>query len=432
MPYENESSSLLASANFNENFKNKSKYHTDMYSLNKITDIIIKHLTNTEYTSLDYKSIKNDSFELICCSDGSILSKTEGNGCKVNLIQYGINEILLDDYLEVTQDTPYPNPYKINTILQNSNKYVESFVLPNRNITLEKNGRLLSNIETFKNVLDEVFETDLSGELKKILIEIINENRGTQIKDTTNLSDLPIIEDIIESIDTGEFQFNTHNASLEIMNISEILLTKWFQKHNDNKSLSRLIVKDGPLYNRFVGRELLEYEKKTFKNIDNICIGFQKNGSMNQILTKIHEVLKNNSLNETKIQKDYNKGKAIFMEPKRNFLKDLGLNDLNSRSFYGSYYFYITAQPERKEFVLSVPKAVFTNNTLTNKEVERLLTKLTGTIEILQTDFYLNNKGIFLPNIIAHDLVSLNNKYTEGVIEEKAKNQQNNHKKIKP
>jgi hypothetical protein len=213
------------------------------------------------------------------------------------------------------------------------------------------------------------------------------------------------------------------NESQELMLVLEnILATYIIKQMNHHKDL--LIVLDGRLENNNIGETINQWLKKNHnKNIT--LIGVQKSGVLNKYLSDVHQILKTYPVTKSShlnniIQglKHNNFEDALLIILDDTAKKKLGIPHDNNRGKYGTECLYLSSGNDKKEFVFTIPSYIIQKY---SNEMNNRLARVLGTIENTHTNLYLKSHGALLPNILAHDNVSLNRKLTNRVEETKDK-----------
>lgn len=217
--------------------------------------------------------------------------------------------------------------------------------------------------------------------------------------------------------------YHALNETQELMLVLENIMATYIMK-NIKKKDNFLVILDGRLENNNVGDIIggwLEINHQ--KNIN--LIGVQKSGVLNKYLSDIHQILKNypttphkslNNIIEGLKNSNFEEALLIILDEESKNI--LGIPQEKHKGKYGTECLYLSYGEKKKEFVFTIPSYLVEGHP---QDVTRLLAKVIGTIENTHTNLYLKSHGALLPNILAHDNVSLNRKLTNRVEETKDK-----------
>lgn len=410
MPYEEEESSLKASGNFNkiiseDTFFNSLKYNNDL------NNKIIHALKESKENIFSVPTKKSDIFDKLYCIDGSFLNISKNDG-EVIALRVGAAILKTQDLFNIERNSfGTPNPFAVAQIYQNENNLFMNGILPSKNTYFYDNQHFLSMKETFNMSLDNMFEQYLAKNIQQdFFYDLYNHNLSKSI--IKNLTEFKPIKDIIEGIREDSIIFNTQKEVAKIMLITESILSQYLLNKTISDKEHSLIVLDGRLQNEYLGTDLKELNQSKIKNINNVLIGVQKTGRLNILLTYLHQIIKNNDLSLyglDKLHSNYQSGKSILIILNSKFKSICGLPK-SGHGNYGIDCFYITQEPNRKEFVFTLPIHLFEQKSF---DTNQLFKSLSSVFQYANTDLYILNKGVLISNILAHSNVALNKKYTK-------------------
>jgi hypothetical protein len=467
MAYEDEGSSQSASSNWAKNreaddFDEFFKKDKKSYDNRIITTLSRLARQGSIYTDL---SQYNNQASFIYAVDGSNIPfesfNEYGHAIKVG-VSIGAAFLDIND-LANPQINRFgtPNPEYYANLYGHKNNLFLAGLLPAKNIFFEQdNGGLLSQKQSYLIALNKMLSKD--GFSKQFLKHTIDEfnliptfisckesDNDCELKNSTKAADCinrgfckkcartpvetisPILN-LTRKIQDEVIHHNALNESQELMLVLENLLATYIIKHSHHQNL--LVVLDGRLDNyhigEFIGVWLEIYNQN--HGTETLLVGVQKSGLLNKYLTDIHEVLKHYPLNQANAlgnlvnnlhQNNFENSILIVLDDQAKM--DLGLpyDEKKKTSIkkgeYGMECLYLSKGIDKKEFVFTVPShlmsGVYANN------LKGYLSKITNTIENTHTNLYLKSHGALLPNILAHDNVSLNRKLTNRVEETKDK-----------
>ena len=419
MPFEQEKSSLSASGNFTKEMLDNNKSKELIYN-NTLTNQIIEallYLKDKKDNSIASVAAKKQRvYKKLYCIDGSLLTIPKEHGELVGL-RVGAAIINTNDLFNIEKDNfGVPNPFQVAQIYNNKGNIFINSLLPSKNIYHSNGSHFYSLQESFAMALNDTFNSGIAKEIKEYFSYELLMVKEKAIKE---ISDWNCFENIIQNIREESIIFSTKKETQQIMLITESILSQYIiSKSLDNKENS-LIVIDGRLQNEDIGNILKKLNTKKIIHENNMLVGVQKSGILNMLLSKVHEVIKGDALvntNLNNLKNIYNNGQSILLRLDNQFKEKCGIKTAGKGS-YGTDYFYITQEPNRKEFVFTLPDHIFPDKsspTSTNNKIDldMLFDSLCGVFEYANTDLYILSKGALLTNIIAHDNVSLNKKYT--------------------
>lgn len=199
-----------------------------------------------------------------------------------------------------------------------------------------------------------------------------------------------------------------------MLTLENLLAFDLINNINNLSNSNQIIILDGRLDNMFLSKLFnIYFNRKNIINENNILISVQKTGLLNNITTKIQKIFEENYFIKNKDEKfinlkniniEYCYNKPILIKVTEGFREDLGLPKFSKNS-YGQEYIYISQKKE--EFIFSL-----VNNSCDEKTLNKILQNICSLLEYTSTNLYVKNKGVLLSNIIAHNNVALNNRYT--------------------
>lgn len=426
MAHEGESSSLSASGSFTKEILATNKSEELKYN-NTLTNQIIEALIYLKQKGGVRPPItqKSSVYEKMYCIDGSLLTIPKEEG---ELVGLRIGSALLNtkDLFNIEKDRfGTPNPLAVAQLFNNKDSLFINGLLPSKNTYIYENNHFYTLQESFIKSLDNLFD---SGLAKTIKDSFSNDMSKIGHANIIKMSNWNYIDSIVKEIREESIVFSTRHHVKKIMLITESILSQYLLQVNSKKHEDGLIVLDGRLQNQDIGSLLKELNPHKIKSIHNMLVGIQKTGILNQLLSKVHQVIKNEELDYpelTQLKKDYLDGKPVLLILNEKFKEKCGIQR-SGIGTYGRDCFYITQAPDRKEFIFTLPDNIFDKNNPISGQSMELLNKLCSVFEYANTNLYIASKGALLTNILAHDNVSLTQDYTEVIGQLDTPNNSNN------
>lgn len=478
MAYEDEGSSQSASSNwaknretddFDEFFKkDRQVYETRIIeALEYLADIPPAQLGYRHVMRASESTLKNAKSSFIYAIDGSnnpFESLNEyGHAIKVGL-SIGAAFLDMKDLAnpEVNRFGT-PNPAYYAKLYGHSKNLFFSGLLPAKNIFFsEANGSLWSQKKSYLMALNKMLSKE--GLPRNIFQHTMEEfhqidefiacdypNHICELKNSNKISSclnrgycdtckkLPIeavqpVMNLTRDIQNDVIHHQALNESQELMLVLENILATYIIKNmNEHKNL--LVILDGRLENNNIGETVNQWLKKNH-NQNITLIGVQKSGVLNKYLSDVHQVLKNYPVTKSTHLNDVINGlkhnnfeDALLITLDDKAKKILGIPQDSNRGKYGTECLFLSSGSDKKEFVFTIPSYLLQSYA---SEMGNRLSRVLGTIENTHTNLYLKSHGALLPNILAHDNVSLNRKLTNRVEETKDKQMSLNQSGKKP
>jgi len=431
MPYKDEESSLIASAKFNQEILNNKTFHSNFLYSDRIREKLI--------IGLDYLSAKNNQYnyasnprflyENLLCIDGSIISIQNNQNGEFIGMQFGSVTLNTQDLLKIQKNKFYiPNPFEVSKLFQSPNNIITGGVFPSKNIHYFNGNEYATLKDSYIYTLNSFFSSGGALSVKKSFLEDTN-------KPLSDFTRIPEIKKITDEIRDDNILYGTYKETQKIMLISEVLLAQFLLNEYSDKA-STLIIIDGRLHNEDIGGCLEQLNRRKIKTTENMLVGVQKTGMLNSLLTRVHEIIREQFLAPIKSQKTnnfesvlgrYAHGNSLFFVIDEKFKEICGIRS-GFRGVYGRECFYISSAPCRREFVFTLPTHLFEDQF--QGLVGETLSRMSSIFEYINTNLYFANKGVLLTNIMAHENVALNKEYTKSALQDFSMN--NNDSGIYP
>lgn len=410
MPYENEPSDFKSSGSNVKNIISGSLFNSITYKDN-VKANITKGLLHLESARLiQYiKSNKNNIYENLYCVDGSFVNL---NKVGPEIISLRVGSAILDtnQLFNIEKDKfGTPNPQHVAKLFQHPGNLFLDNAFPSKNSYIFEQNKFLTMRESFEKALLASFEDGLGKEIKDLFFLETNIELGLTSKNL--ITDLDVIKKLLQGIRDENVDFTTQNEVQKLMLMMENILSQYLLQQSGDKKEKGLVVLDGRLQNQDIGMYLKKLNESKIQHEDTMLMGVQKTGSLNLILSIIHSVLRDDDVLPLKnIKTKYLNGESILFVLDKKFKELCGIPE-SGIGTYGRDCLYITKAPDRKEFVFTVPMHIFNTDKFKGNALG-LIEGLISVFEYANTSLYFKEKGALLTNILAHQNVSLNEKYT--------------------
>lgn len=430
MPYEQEISDLKSSGSNVKNIISNNLFNSIIYK-DTIKENVIKGLNYLENSGFikNVDSQKNDIYESLYCVDGSFVNLNT-NGSEIISLRVGSAILDTQDLFNIERDKfGTPNPHHVAKLFQHPGNIFLDNIFPSKNSYIYDNSinKFLTMRESFEKSLSASFEDGLGKKIKnQFFLETYQE---IGLTDKNNITDFHAIRNLLNGIREESVEFTTQNEVQKLMLMTENILSQYLLYQSANNKEKSLIVLDGRLQNQDIGMYIKSLNESKIQNENNMLIGVQKTGNLNLILSIIHMILQDNNISILPaIKNKYLKGESLFFILDKKFKEICGVPE-GGIGTYGIDCFYISQAPHRKEFVFTLPIHVFSKGKFKGSARE-LFKGLGSVFEYTNTNLYFKEKGALLTNILAHQNVSLNSKYTS-VLGNEIKEKDNTKKNIR-
>lgn len=418
MPYEQESSDLKSSGSNVKNIISNSLFNSITYK-DTIRENIIKGLIHLEsLNNIQYiNSKKNDIYENLYCVDGSFVNLNK-TGPEIISLRVGSAVLDTKELFNIEVDRfGNTNPHKVAKLFQHPGNIFLDNAFPSKNSYIydSANKRFLTMRESFEKALFASFEDGLGKVIKdQFFLETFQE---IGLTDKNHITEFSVIKELLKGIREESVDFTTQNEVQKLMLMTENILSQYLLYQSANKKEKGLVVLDGRLQNQDIGNYIKMLNESKIQNENTMLIGVQKTGNLNMILSIIHNILKEDDMSVlSNLKSKYHNGESLLFRVDKKFKQLCGIPEAGIGA-YGVDCLYITEAPNRKEFVFTLPTHIFVKNAFQGNRRE-LFKGLVSVFEYANTNLYFKEKGALLTNILAHQNVSLNIKYTSVLGEE--------------